>query len=275
MQREDLELDPQISPSDWVVWQLIDSAFPTGGFAHSAGLESAWKHGEIRNPDELSRFVETSQTQCARSSLPFVNTAHREPSRLLELDALCEAFTTNHVANRASRSQGHAWLAAIEKTFGAGSRTSLRRPDGARPAVGTCTDAPSGRFAMHAELDGNKPNGNLAPMLDFLRADMGDSFRSHFSPVFGATAAWLGILRPLALRMFLFMHLRGLMAAAIRLGISGPMEAQILQRALSLRAEEVLLRCGEYMLDELAQTAPLPDLWQASQDRLYSRLFRS
>ena len=26
---------------EWLVWQLVDSAFPAGGFAHSAGLEAA------------------------------------------------------------------------------------------------------------------------------------------------------------------------------------------------------------------------------------------
>jgi urease accessory protein len=37
---------------DWLLWQLADSAFPTGGFAHSGGLEAAWQHGEIRNSAE-------------------------------------------------------------------------------------------------------------------------------------------------------------------------------------------------------------------------------
>ena len=31
----------------WMVLQLADSAFPTGGFAHSAGLEAAAQAGEI------------------------------------------------------------------------------------------------------------------------------------------------------------------------------------------------------------------------------------
>ena len=35
-----------MSESPFVAWQLIDSAFPTGVFAHSWGLEAAWHHGE-------------------------------------------------------------------------------------------------------------------------------------------------------------------------------------------------------------------------------------
>jgi urease accessory protein len=37
----------------------------------------------------------------------------------------------------------------------------------------------------------------------------------------------------------------------------------------------VLERCGELDEEALAQTAPAIDLFQASHDRLYSRLFQS
>jgi hypothetical protein len=30
---------------DWLIWQLMDSAFPTGGFAHSNGFEAAFQAG--------------------------------------------------------------------------------------------------------------------------------------------------------------------------------------------------------------------------------------
>ena len=33
--------------SPWRVLQLADSGFPTGGFAHSGGLESAVQHGSV------------------------------------------------------------------------------------------------------------------------------------------------------------------------------------------------------------------------------------
>jgi urease accessory protein len=75
--------------------------------------------------------------------------------------------------------------------------------------------------------------------------------------------------------MFFFNHLRSVLAAAVRLNITGPMEAQILQHRLATKVETVLKTCGPLTLDDLAQTAPLLDVWQGAQDRLYSRLFQS
>src|SRR5947208_8486788 len=111
--------------SDWLLWQLADSAFPTGGFAHSAGLEAAWQHGEVRNRDELVSFVEAGLHQLGRAALPFVTAAHGEPERLEEFDDLCDAFTTNHVANRASRAQGKAFVTAVQRIFTAGQAARL------------------------------------------------------------------------------------------------------------------------------------------------------
>ena len=85
----------------------------------------------------------------------------------------------------------------------------------------------------------------------------------------------LGLKRVRAARLFFFLHLRGLVAAAIRLGIVGPMEGQALQHRLSPAAREILAQCDTLPVAEAAQTAPLLEIWQGTQDRLYSRLFQS
>ncbi len=114
------------SASHWLVWQLADSAFPTGGFAHSAGLEAAWQHGEVRNRDELKSFVEASLWQFGKGSLPFMLAAYDEPKEFLRLDELCDCFTTNHVANRANRLQGRALLASAERIFAVTALQKIR-----------------------------------------------------------------------------------------------------------------------------------------------------
>ena len=214
----------QPADSDWLLWQLMDSAFPTGGFAHSAGLEAAWQHGEIRHRDHLLSFAEAGLLQLGHAALPFVTTAHAEPDRVAELDRLCDVFTSNHVANRASRLQGRAFLTAAQKIF----EVSLSE----------------------------------SPFL-------------HIAPVFGASLRQLNVTGETAARLFFFSHLRSVLAAAVRLNIVGPMEAQILQRRLSPVADKIIADCGALTVDDIAQTSPLLDLWQGAQDRLYSRLFQS
>jgi len=89
-----LELEPSSPTRDWLLWQLADSAFPTGGFAHSSGLEAAYQQGEVRGRDELRAFLETSLRQQFHFALPFVVGAHRKPEELRELDAWFDTLTS-------------------------------------------------------------------------------------------------------------------------------------------------------------------------------------
>jgi urease accessory protein len=219
--------------NDWLLWQLADSAFPTGGFAHSGGLEAAWQHGEVRNSAELAAFIDAGLRQFGHGSLPFMTAAHDRPEDFVEFDRLCESFTNNHVANRASRLQGKALLTSAERIFATPALQRLRQT-----------------------------------------VDLKTSC-CHLAPVFGVVAHSFEIGRDAAARLFFFLHLRGLIASAVRLGIVGPLEAQGLQYRFGTQAEEQLAVYQLLSLDNIAQTSPLLELRQGAQDRLYSRLFQS
>src|SRR5215467_870137 len=217
---------------NWLLWQLVDSAFPAGGFAHSYGLEAAWQQGEV-DASSLPAFVRDAIAQAGHGGLPFVLAAFDDPRGLALVDERCDAFLRNAVANRASRVQGRAWLGTVERSF---------PRDDVREAVG----------AIRARTRSR-----------------------HFAPILGATLNALGLDRGDAARLFLFSTARGTLSAAVRLGITGTTDAQ---RILSERSEDLnrtIRRCRDLTIDDAAQTSPLMDLWQASHDRLYSRLFVS
>ncbi len=103
----------------WLLLQLADAAFPTGGFAHSGGLEAAVQLGEVHDENSLRVFVRALLWQTGLGALPFVGTVHDDPMRFGALDRACDAMLTNHVQNRASRAQGRALLSVARAVFGA------------------------------------------------------------------------------------------------------------------------------------------------------------
>jgi urease accessory protein len=118
----------------FILLLLSDSNLPTGSFVASSGLESYVKHGFFtsNSPDSTINFIQDSLATYARSALPFVSDAHRivesfskrDDRSLTEavvglkaLDQLYETMTLNHVAKRASTSQGVALLTLYSKGF--------------------------------------------------------------------------------------------------------------------------------------------------------------
>jgi urease accessory protein len=91
----------------------------------------------------------------------------------------------------------------------------------------------------------------------------------------GVVFAALGLSLVAAQRATLYGLTRGLLGAAVRLGLVGSYEAQRLQAACGERLDETIDRCGSLGVDGLAHTAPILDVLHAGHDRLYSRLFQS
>jgi urease accessory protein len=237
-----------------LVWQLVDSAFPTGAFAHSLGLESAWQHGEVASREDLRRFVEATILQAASGVLPLVNAAYGEPARLAEWDALADAFLSSSVANRASRQQGRTLLASAARIWALPALEALHRR-----AAST----------SHPQLPTSKalpiPNSQTLP----------PQLCAHAAPLTGAVFAVLGVPLETTQRLVLFAAGRSVLSAAVRLGITGSYDAQRLQSECASWFATVLARYRDTGPDDLAQTAPLIDLLQGAHDRLYSRLFQS
>jgi urease accessory protein len=118
---------------EWLVLQLADATFPSGGFTHSGGLEAALQSGALDAPDALERFLEDALWQAGHMTLPFVAAAHGTSERLVELDLAHDAALANRVLDRASRSQGRAHLGACVRSFGGARLHALRETFGQGP----------------------------------------------------------------------------------------------------------------------------------------------
>ena len=221
------------TPVPWRILQIADSAFPTGGFAHSAGLEAALHLGRAATPDQLDAYVHQLLWNTGSAALPFVARAHDAPHEVWTLDARVDALLTNHVANRASRTQGRAFVATCARVFDEPALASL------------------GTQSRTREV------------------------RAHFAPMVGASLAALSMGRRDALALHLHMTLRGVASAAVRLGIVGPYEGQRLQHRHAATMDAVLEQCATLRPEDAATIAPLLDLFGATHDRLYARLFQS
>ena len=114
-------------PEELLAWQIVDTAFPIGGFAHSGGLESARHAGEVLGPDDLRDFIDTAIVQARFGALPFGKAAHQDEAPIAELDDLCDAFLVNQVANRASRALGRGLLYVAGTSFRSAPLGDLER----------------------------------------------------------------------------------------------------------------------------------------------------
>jgi len=247
---ESAATDRTATAQDGIVWQLVDSAFPSGGFAHSGGLEAVCRWQQLGGSDGFADFLRHSLVQTGRGSVPFLVAAHDRLDRFPEVDRQYDAFLNNHVANRASRLQGQAFLAAAESAFG----------------------------ARHVDLEWETAPATLrradwlTKQRQLMRADPG---RLHLAVVFGAVTSLFHLPAQQSVRMFLHTSLRDLISAAVRLNIVGGLEAQGIQFRLSRFVEHVGACCWQIRPGEAAQTAPVMDLLQATHGRLYTRLFQS
>lgn len=207
----------------FLLFQLADGSFPSGGFAHSAGLEASLELGGLSTVED---FLDDAIVSARETTLPFVRAACADPGCLAALDDRFDATLLLDVPNRASRAQGRSLASAAARVFELGS------------------------ILEHARRG-----------------------PAHHAPVFGAIFGLLGVSLDETGAAYLHGAVRGVLSAAVRLNLVGPLEAQ---RLLAARASAMTAAVSDARgVDDVAQTAPLVELWGALHDRLDARLFQS
>ena len=221
----------------WSQWQLLDSILPTGGFAHSYGLEAAMQSRIVNNQEDLRLFLIQVVDNIGSLLLPFVFCASRSPDAAawVKLDQLLDATLTNEVGRKASTSQGSALLRVAASVF-----------------------------------------TEIQPLQDLRRTFLGSTSVSfHHAPIFGLICGLVGFDSETTQRAYMFVAMRDVISAATRLNLIGPLAASVLQHQVAPDAEKMLQKWKDRDVSEASQTAPLLDALQGCHAYMFSRLFCS
>ena len=257
-----------------LLYQLVDSCVPSGGFAHSNTLEAAHQL-HLLNPQKSSWTASLIVhcwdvvLQTFSSVVPFVISScklfrcHYAASHSVDRNALLskpsseiieawesidfnlDVTTTSHVANRASVSQGSGMLRAFGAAF-----------------------------------------PNIAPVTKVIkRKVLKDTSKcsGHSASCFGAACGLLGIDEETCVSMFLYTTARDMVNAAVRMNLVGPLEGGRITNELCMGIDAlikkevgVLVELGhEEIIHETHVIAPLIEILSNAHDRLYTRLFNS
>lgn len=233
-----IENSPRVgSLVQWSQWQLLDSILPTGGFAHSFGLEAAIQAHLVSGPEDLRAYVIHVLQNTGSLLLPYVYSCTIFPDLEMwhKLDRMLDATLTNEVGRKASILQGSALM---------------------RVAAAVYLEIPSLKSMRNASLS----SGSL-------------SF--HHAPIFGLVCGLLGIDADTSQKAYMFITMRDVISAATRLNLVGPLGAAVLQHQVSIVAEDLSKKWMNRTVEEACQTSPLLDTIQGCHGYLFSRLFCS
>ena len=239
---------PRLVPTHFLLL-LSDSALPLGSFAFSSGLESYLAHQGPGPSIIIAPFLSRSLLSLASTSIPFVLTSYRSPSRVLSLDAEQEACLLCNVTRRASVAQGRALIALWDRSFKAEAIHN-------HPGIDALN-----QFSKYMRLPGSeidKPNG-------------------HFAPIWGAVTSALGLTEEDSAYLFLFNHVKSVVSAAVRANVLGPYQAQniLAEKWVRQEIEDTMKQFWITKVEDAGQGWPSLDLWLGRHEKLYSRIFNS
>ena len=218
--------------------QWSDSAFPTGAFAHSGGLETYTQVEVVRSADELARLIAVKLASAAATDLIVIHeamTAYAGPNRarLHELDALLSASKLARELREASEKVGRRMLSNVLNLLLDDVLLVFR------------DDVSAGRCAGHHAI------------------------------VHGLACAALGLDADAALLAFAYGLAANQTAAAMKLMSLGQTQAQaVLAAAGPAMADAVTLALAR-TLDDYGSFTPSLDIRAMQHEFLFRRLFIS
>jgi urease accessory protein len=216
--------------------QWTDSAFPTGAFAHSGGLETYTQAEIVNTPGDLARLIAMKLESAAGADLIIVHSAlaaYQDDKRIAQLDNLCSASKVAKEARESSEKIGRRMLVSI---------------------LNLITDE---RLQFY---QGEISAGRCA---------------GHHAVVHGLACVALGIEPRAALLTFAYALAANQTAASLKLMSIGQTQAQAILGAAGGAIETAVETALARTLDDFGSFTPGLDIRAMQHETLFRRLFIS
>jgi urease accessory protein len=215
--------------------QYMDSAFPTGAFAHSGGLETYTQAEIVRTPDDLLQLISAKLEMAAHTDFIIIHcamTAYAANDRavLNELDDLCSASKIASETRHASEKIGRRMLENV--------------------------------LNVHPDEHLSTYRAKIA----------GQSGRGHHAVVHGLVCAAMGLEPRAALLAFAYALVANQTSAALKLISMGQTQAQAVLGASHSAMQSAVEAALNRSLDDFGSFAPALDIRTMQHEHLFRRL---
>ena len=231
--------DTSINPALLHLFQIHDSAFPTGGYAHSFGMETYIQENTIGNKDELWSFCNTYiEHNLASTDAIIVKEAYelakkRDMEGLVHLEGICHSLKLSPESRKGSMMMGRQFLQTV---------STLNDDD---------------LLIFYNEKIKNK------------------EMKGHFPVAYGIYTSILEVNMRLSIETFLYSSVATLVQNAVRavpLGQMGGVETLYRLLPVIQKATKKIMGLG---LDDLANHSIALEIASMKHEYLHSRLFIS
>ncbi|WP_422659299.1 urease accessory protein UreF [Paenibacillus sp. EC2-1] len=219
--------------------QIHDSAFPTGSFAHSFGMETYIQEDLIRNEDDLREFCEMYvRHNLASTDAILVKEAYElagkfDKQGLIHLEKICHAIKLSPETRKGSAMMGRQFLHMV--------------------------------YPLHEE-----------ELLKFWYEQLkSKKIKGHYPVIYGIYTATLGVDLKMAVETFLYSSITALVQNAVRAVPLGQMSGVKTTFSLLPVIQETARRVMTLDLDDLDNNSIGLEIASMKHEFLHSRLFIS